>query len=125
MRRVGKIAGYGVRKIQSPQAILPTPSHREAGPRGQRALHALACYATPLHGRVAHPTVVCMMSVEDIERAISELSSTELDRFCVWFETFDAQRFNERIEQNAQTGKLDRIADEALAEHRAGRTREL
>jgi hypothetical protein len=40
-------------------------------------------------------------------------------------ETSDAQRFDERIERDAKAGKLDRMADEALAEHRAGRTREL
>jgi hypothetical protein len=78
-----------------------------------------------LRRRIAHPTVGRMMSLEDIERAISELSFPELDRFRAWFETFDAQCFDERIEQDAQAGKLDRIADEALAEHRAGRTREL
>jgi len=66
-----------------------------------------------------------MISLECIKRATSELSFTELDRFREWFETFDAQRFDERIEQDAQAGKLDRIADEALAEHRTGRTREL
>jgi hypothetical protein len=66
-----------------------------------------------------------MMTVEDIERAISQLSSAELDRFRVWFEAFDAQRFDERIERDAKAGKLDRMADEALAEHHAGRTREL
>jgi len=66
-----------------------------------------------------------MTTVEDIERAISQLAPAELDRFRAWFETFDAQRFDERIEREVRAGKLDRMADEALAEHRAGRTREL
>jgi hypothetical protein len=66
-----------------------------------------------------------MMSLQGIKRAISELSLTELDEFRGWFETFDALRFDERIEQDAHAGKLDGIADEALAEHRTGRTREL
>jgi hypothetical protein len=83
------------------------------------------CGATSLRRRIAHPTVARMMSLEGIKRAISELSFTELDEFREWFETFDAQCFDERIEQDAQAGKLDRIADEALAEHRTGRTREL
>ena len=64
-----------------------------------------------------------MMTIEDIERAISQLPPAELDRFRAWFETFDAQRFDERIERDDQAGRLDRMA--ALAEHRAGRTREL
>ncbi len=66
-----------------------------------------------------------MTTVEDIERAILQLPAAELDRFRAWFETFDAQRFDERIERDARAGKLDRMADEALADHRAGRTREL
>ena len=66
-----------------------------------------------------------MTTVEDIERAILQLPPGELDRFRAWFETLDAQRFDERIERDARAGKLDRMADEALADHRAGSTREL
>ena len=66
-----------------------------------------------------------MMKVEDIEKAIAQLAPADLDKFRAWYEAFDAQRFDERIERDAQAGKLDRMADEALAEHRAGRTREL
>jgi hypothetical protein len=66
-----------------------------------------------------------MTTVEDIERAILQLPPAELDRFRAWFEALDAQRFDERIERDARAGKLDRMADEALADHRAGRTREL
>jgi hypothetical protein len=66
-----------------------------------------------------------MTTVEDIEKAILQLPPAELDRFRVWFEMLDAQRFDERIERDARAGKLDKMADEALADHRAGRTREL
>jgi hypothetical protein len=66
-----------------------------------------------------------MTTVEDIERAILQLPPAELDRFRAWFEALDAERFDERIERDARAGKLDRMADEALADHRAGRTREL
>jgi hypothetical protein len=66
-----------------------------------------------------------MTTVEDIERAILQLPPAELDRFRAWFEALDAQRFDERIERDARAGKLDTMADEALAEHRAGRSREL
>jgi hypothetical protein len=69
--------------------------------------------------------LTAMTTVEDIEKAISQLPPAELDRFRAWFESFDAERFDERIERDAKAGKLDRMADEALAEHRAGRTREL
>lgn len=37
----------------------------------------------------------------------------------------DAMRFDAAIERDAQAGKLDALAEDALAEHRAGRSREL
>jgi len=36
----------------------------------------------------------------------------------------DVAEFDEKIEQDAKSGKLDRLAEEALADHRAGRTRD-
>jgi hypothetical protein len=75
--------------------------------------------------RRPYAILILMTTIEDIEKAVSQLSPAELDRFRVWFEMFDAQRFDERIERDAKAGKLDSMADEALAEHRAGRTREL
>jgi hypothetical protein len=66
-----------------------------------------------------------MTTVEEIEQAVTELSPDQLARFCVWFEEFEAARFDEKIERDAKAGRLDRLADQALAEFRAGRTREL
>jgi hypothetical protein len=65
------------------------------------------------------------MTVEDIEKAIAKLAPDELAEFRVWFEAFEADRFDRKIERNAKAGRLDRLADEALAEFRAGHVREL
>ena len=65
-----------------------------------------------------------MTSVDDIEKAIAKLKPNEIDRLRAWFEEFQAARFDERIEQDARAGKLDRAADQALADHRKGRSRE-
>lgn len=65
------------------------------------------------------------MTVEDTEKAITKLSQRELERLRVWFDEFDAKRFDAKIERDAQSGKLDGLAEQALANHRAGRTREL
>ena len=65
------------------------------------------------------------MAVEDIEKAVAKLAPDELAKFRVWFEAFEADRFDRKIERDAKGGKLDRLADEALAEFRAGRAREL
>lgn len=65
------------------------------------------------------------MSIEDIEKAVSQLSPAELARFRLWFETFEAARFDDKIERDAGGGRLDELADKALAEHRQGRSREI
>jgi len=65
------------------------------------------------------------MTVEDIENAIATLSPAELAKFRAWFEAFDAAHFDAKVERDAKAGKLDRLADAALAEFRAGRAREL
>jgi hypothetical protein len=46
-------------------------------------------------------------------------------RFRTWFEAFDAEQFDAAIERDIGAGKLDAHADEALAAHRAGRSRDL
>ncbi|HEY4775255.1 MAG TPA: hypothetical protein VIH40_10600 [Xanthobacteraceae bacterium] len=66
-----------------------------------------------------------MSTVEEIEQAIAKLAPRDLDRLRAWFEEFQAARFDETIERDAEAGKLDRAADEALAAHRRGRSREL
>lgn len=66
-----------------------------------------------------------MSNVEDIEKAIENLAPGELAKFRAWFDEFDAARFDERIERDARDGKLDKLAEQALAAHRDGRAREL
>jgi hypothetical protein len=65
------------------------------------------------------------MTAEEIEKAIEQLPPRELARFRAWFEAFDASQFDAVIERDALAGKLDGLAEEALAEHRAGGSREL
>ena len=66
-----------------------------------------------------------MTKLEEIEKAIAELAPEELARFRAWFEEFDAAVFDRKIERDLKKGKLDQLFDEALEEHRTGRTREL
>jgi hypothetical protein len=66
-----------------------------------------------------------MTTAEDIEKAIEQLGPRELARLRAWFEVFDAAQFDAAIEHDAETGKLDGFAEEALAAHRAGRSRNL
>ena len=65
------------------------------------------------------------MTIEDLENAVSKLPPDQLAKFRDWFEAFDAARFDQKIERDAKAGKLDRLAEQALAEFRKGRAREL
>jgi hypothetical protein len=65
------------------------------------------------------------MTIEDLEKAIAKLPPSDLARFRAWFEEFDAARFDQKIERDAKSGKLDRMADQAIDDLRKGRAREL
>ena len=65
-----------------------------------------------------------MTTAEDIEKAVEQLAPRELARFRAWFEAFDAEQFDAAIERDAHAGKLEAHAEEALAAHRAGRSRD-
>jgi len=66
-----------------------------------------------------------MTTVEDIEKAIAKIKPREFARLRAWFEEFQAARFDAAIKRDARDGKLDRAADQALADQRRGRSREL
>lgn len=65
------------------------------------------------------------MSIHEIEQAIAELSPNELARFREWFEEFDAQAWDEQFERDAKSGKLDKLANKAIRDYRAGKAKEL
>ena len=66
-----------------------------------------------------------MDKIEKIGREIQCLSPSELAAFRKWFRDFDAEAWDRQIEEDARKGKLDKLADEAVAAHRAGKTKEL
>jgi len=63
--------------------------------------------------------------VTNLEKHVRGLTSEELRKFRAWFAEFDARAWDEQIEADSKAGKLDATASEALAEHSAGRTREV
>jgi len=65
-----------------------------------------------------------MTSVEDIEKAVTKLTPEQLAKFRAWFEEYDARLFDEKIERDAKAGKLDKLAERARANHKAGRRTE-
>ena len=54
-----------------------------------------------------------------------ELTSSELAAFREWFQEYDAIEWDEQIERDALAGRLDKLAEKALSDHKAGRTKEI
>ena len=65
------------------------------------------------------------MTLHEIENAVAGLPPEELTRFRAWFIEFDAEAWDRQFEEDVRAGRLDALAEEALDDHRAGRTTEL
>jgi hypothetical protein len=76
---------------------------------------------------LAHTTVSesKMSDVKSIEKAVEALPPAELAEFRRWFAEFDAVAWDDQIEHDAKSGKLDHFASEALADYKSGKAREL
>jgi len=66
-----------------------------------------------------------MGAIEKLELLVKSLSPEELAKFREWFAEFDAQIWDRQIEADAAAGKLDRLIEESMAEHRAKKSRPL
>ncbi len=66
-----------------------------------------------------------MTKVETIERQIEDLSRDELGELRRWWAEFDAAVWDAQIEADAEAGRLDGLAAEALRDHAARRTTEI
>jgi hypothetical protein len=63
-----------------------------------------------------------MGKLEIIEHDIAALTAAELAQFRDWFARFDAENWERQIAQDAESGKLDALAQRAESAHRAGKT---
>lgn len=66
-----------------------------------------------------------MSTVEEIQNAVARLKPEELARFRQWFLEREADAWDRAIRKDIEAGKLDFLAEEALREHRSGKTRKL
>lgn len=66
-----------------------------------------------------------MSEVEQPEQRIEHLSQRELAEFRAWFVEFEALVWDAEIEADSKAGKLDGLINEALADYKAGKAREL
>ena len=61
-----------------------------------------------------------MSQVEMLEQTVKQLSPGERAAFRSWFIEFDAAEWDRQIEMDSETGKLDRLVQSAIEEHKAG-----
>jgi hypothetical protein len=64
-------------------------------------------------------------SVASLERAVEQLGREDLAAFREWFLSFEEAEWDAQIERDISAGKLDKLAEEGIAEYKAGTTRSL
>lgn len=66
-----------------------------------------------------------MTTIEAITAAIAQLPPEQIAQIRAWLNERAEAEWDAQIERDEQAGRLDALAERALAEHRAGRTRPL
>lgn len=66
-----------------------------------------------------------MTAVQRIENQIQRLDNQSFAMLRNWFIEYEHTRWDRQIASDAEAGKLDFLLEEALAEHRAGKTKPL
>jgi hypothetical protein len=64
-----------------------------------------------------------MTKLEKIEQEIAALDPKDVRKHADWLDAYKAELWDRQIEADAKSGKLDHLAAQARADHRAGRTR--
>ena len=66
-----------------------------------------------------------MTRVQALEQEIERLSPEELVELRVWLDEREAEAWDREIERDATSGKLDKLFEKSMADHRAGKSREI
>lgn len=66
-----------------------------------------------------------MSRVATLEREVEDLTEPELAEFRNWFAEYDSEAWDRQFEADVAAGKLDRLAERALAQHVRGETTKL
>ena len=73
-----------------------------------------------LHNAVSFTDV---STVQDIKRASEQLPKDDFWKLSEWLIQRHADQWDQQIEEDIRAGKLDEFAEEALREHREGKSR--
>ena len=66
-----------------------------------------------------------MITVKELEKAVSILPPEELTEFRRWFEEFDATIWDQQFEEDAKSGRLDKVAEKAVKDYGKGKFKPL
>ena len=66
-----------------------------------------------------------MTTVKEIESAVKQLPRNRLYEFRKWFEEYDASLWDKQFDEDASSGKLDALADQAISSLKSKRCKEL
>ena len=66
-----------------------------------------------------------MSTLQEIEKAVQDLSPDQLAAFREWFVEYDQALWDKQLERDVASGRLDSLADEALEDLRNGRCSDL
>ena len=66
-----------------------------------------------------------MTKLERLEEEIKKLSAEELAQLREWLLERDAEEWDRQIERDAESGTLDKLFEKSVADHRAGKSREI
>ena len=65
------------------------------------------------------------MSIQELETAIKKLSTKELANLTAWLIDYHEQIWDQQIEEDLDSGKLDQLLDEIDSEYEAGLAKSL
>jgi hypothetical protein len=66
-----------------------------------------------------------MSTVKEIETAIQKLKPQEIREIADWLQELREELWDKQIDADAEAGRLDKLAEKALEDYRAGRTKPL
>ena len=66
-----------------------------------------------------------MTTVKEIENAVSKLPKEDLAQFRKWFDEYQAKVWDQQFEEDAQAGKLSKVAEAVEKEFNSGNCKEL
>lgn len=66
-----------------------------------------------------------MTRIQMLEREIKKLDPSHLAMLRDWFRKYDSDAWDRQITHDARTGKLEKMAKQAIRDHHQGKSREL